>query len=106
MKSKCPTSIIIDEDIVCNTKNVHDDSIMSYLMTLYVYYHGNNLYTLYGHLTNNVRAYVGMNVNKGTVIGYMGNSGRSYGTHLHFGASRGYPGRGGSSFFDPRSLYK
>ena len=68
--------------------------------------HGNNLYTLYGHLTNNVRAYVGMNVSKGTVIGYMGNSGRSYGTHLHFGASRGYPGRGGSNFFDPRSLYK
>ena len=67
--------------------------------------HGNGLYTLYGHLTSNVRAYVGMNVSKGTLIGYMGNSGRSYGTHLHFGASRGYPGRSGSSFFDPRSLY-
>lgn len=68
--------------------------------------HGNNLYTLYGHLTNNVRAYVGMSVTKGTVVGYMGNSGRSYGTHLHFGASHGYPGRSGSSFFDPRSLYR
>ena len=65
--------------------------------------HGNNLYTLYGHLTNNVRATVGMQVKKGTLLGYMGNSGRSYGTHLHFSASRGYPGRG--TFFDPRSLY-
>ena len=67
--------------------------------------HGNGLYTLYGHLTNNVRAYVGMSVTKGTLLGYMGNSGRSYGTHLHYGASRGYPGRSGSAFFDPRSLY-
>lgn len=67
--------------------------------------HGNNLYTLYGHLTNNVIASVGMQVSKGTLIGFMGNSGRSYGTHLHFGASTGYPGAGGSSFFDPRRLY-
>lgn len=67
--------------------------------------HGNNLYTLYGHLTSNVKAYVGMAVSKGTVVGYMGNSGRSYGTHLHFGVSHGYPGANGSDFFDPRSLY-
>lgn len=66
--------------------------------------HGNNLYTLYGHLTSNVKATVGMQVKKGTVLGYMGNSGRSYGTHLHYSVSRGYPGRG--TFFDPRSLYR
>lgn len=68
--------------------------------------HGNNVYTLYGHLTNNIKAYVGQQVSKGAVLGYMGNSGRSYGTHLHFGASNGYPGSSGSSFFDPRKLYK
>lgn len=68
--------------------------------------HGNNVYTLYGHLTNNIKAYVGQQVSKGAVLGYMGNSGRSYGTHLHFGASNGYPGASGSSFFDPRKLYK
>ena len=45
-----------------------------------------------------------MQVKKGTVLGYMGNSGRSYGTHLHYSVSRGYPGRG--TFFDPRSLYR
>lgn len=66
--------------------------------------HGNNLYTIYGHMTSNIKAYVGQQVVKGTVIGYMGNSGRSYGTHLHFGVSRGYPGRG--AFFNPRSLYR
>lgn len=45
--------------------------------------HTNGLETYYGHLSRrNVRA--GDCVRAGQVIGYAGNTGRSYGTHLHF----------------------
>ena len=39
---------------------------------------------IYGHLTNQVLVNVGQSVTQGKVIGYMGNSGSSTGTHLHF----------------------
>jgi murein DD-endopeptidase MepM/ murein hydrolase activator NlpD len=45
--------------------------------------HGNGTVTLYGHLSV-VRVQVGQTVNKGDVIGDMGSTGRSTGTHLHF----------------------
>ena len=67
--------------------------------------HDNNIYTQYGHMTSDIPVKVGQTVARGKVIGHMGNSGRTTGRHLHFGASRGFPGRGGS-YFDPRSLYK
>ncbi len=38
----------------------------------------------YAHLAKGVRVSVGDNVERGTFIGGMGNSGRSSGTHLHF----------------------
>jgi LysM repeat protein len=45
--------------------------------------HGNGTQTLYGHLSgNNVTA--GQMVSQGDVIGYLGNSGKSTGPHLHF----------------------
>lgn len=45
--------------------------------------HGNGYATLYAHLSV-VRVAVGQSVNKGDVIGDMGSTGRSTGTHLHF----------------------
>jgi murein DD-endopeptidase MepM/ murein hydrolase activator NlpD len=45
--------------------------------------HGNGIVTLYGHLSGyNVVA--GQNVVKGEVIGYVGHSGRTTGSHLHY----------------------
>ena len=47
--------------------------------------HDNDYYTLYGHMAyNTVRVSVGQRVSKGQVLGYMGNTGMSYGGHLHF----------------------
>ena len=43
---------------------------------------GQNYTSLYGHL-NSTNVSVGQIVNKDTVIGYMGNTGHSYGSHLH-----------------------
>jgi murein DD-endopeptidase MepM/ murein hydrolase activator NlpD len=45
--------------------------------------HGNGYVTLYGHLSL-VQVQVGQTVNRGAVIGQMGSTGRSTGTHCHF----------------------
>lgn len=45
--------------------------------------HENGYYTLYAHLES-VSVKNGDSVSKGQAIGYMGNTGNSYGAHLHF----------------------
>lgn len=47
--------------------------------------HNNGMYTLYAHMKyGSVSVKVGDKVSKGQVIGYMGNTGYSFGGHLHF----------------------
>jgi LysM repeat protein len=45
--------------------------------------HGNGYQTLYGHLSK-IAVVVGQTVKRGDVLGQMGSTGRSTGTHLHF----------------------
>lgn len=52
--------------------------------------HDNNYYTLYAHLGyKTVTVKKGDKVKAGQVIGYMGNTGHSFGGHLHFEVYRG-----------------
>ena len=51
----------------------------NYVMIL----HSNNIVTVYAHLTK-VTVKQGQKVDKGTSIAYMGNTGGSFGAHLHF----------------------
>lgn len=47
--------------------------------------HGNGFETLYAHLKYaTIQVKVGQEVNEGTVIGYMGDTGYTFGAHLHF----------------------
>ncbi|MBN2283215.1 MAG: peptidoglycan DD-metalloendopeptidase family protein [Deltaproteobacteria bacterium] len=47
--------------------------------------HGSGISTCYGHLLKKSTAGVGQKVKRGDIIGYVGNSGRSTGPHLHYG---------------------
>lgn len=67
--------------------------------------HENNFYTMYAHLKTDLQVGVGSKVSRGQVIGYMGSSGSSTGTHLHFGLSVGQPHHGGK-WYNPWSLYR
>lgn len=66
--------------------------------------HENNYYTMYAHLSAH-KVKVGQNVTRGQVIGLMGSTGNSTGTHLHFSAAVGMPYESGT-FFSPWQLYR
>lgn len=61
--------------------------------------HGNGYVTLYGHLST-VQVVVGQRVKRGDVLGQMGSTGRSTGTHLHFEI------RQGGALLNPLSFLK
>lgn len=46
--------------------------------------HGDRLYTLYAHQFEQPHVSQGATVNKGQIIGIVGNTGASFGAHLHF----------------------
>ena len=61
------------------------------------------VYSMYAHLANKY-VWAGQRVEKGHVIGGMGSTGFSTGTHLHFSTWNGYPYYGGTAF-NPYSIY-
>ena len=52
--------------------------------------HANGMYSRYLHMKNNtIRVKIGQKVKAGTVLGHEGNTGYSFGTHLHFDVNDG-----------------
>lgn len=56
-----------------------------------VIYHHNGFWTLYGHLSK-INVKVGDQVRRGQVIGLEGNTGFSFGSHLHFEIKKSFYG--------------
>ncbi len=67
-------------DGVCVSAEWHD----SYGYLIILWHEELNMYTFYAHCSS-MAVYSGQNVNQGDVIGYVGNTGISDGSHLHFG---------------------
>lgn len=63
----------------------------------------NGYYTMYAHLSQKLVS-EGQRVEKGQVIGIMGQTGRATGIHLHYSVWNGYPYRGSASI-NPFSFY-
>ena len=67
------------------TKDTHNTASMGNYVIID---HGNGYKTRYMHmLKGSVKVRTGQTVKKGQVIGYMGNTGNSFGRHLHFDIS-------------------
>ncbi|NCN06968.1 MAG: M23 family metallopeptidase [Candidatus Pacebacteria bacterium] len=61
--------------------------------------HGNGMQTLYAHMSS-IQVRSGQRVNRGDVLGQMGSTGRSTGTHLHFEI------RQGGSLLNPQNFLR
>ena len=66
--------------------------------------HNNGYYTSYAHMNERV-ANIGDTVAKGQIIGYVGQTGRATGPHLHYEAWYGGAPFAGGSRFNPFDLY-
>jgi len=66
---------------------------------------GQKIESLYAHMENR-NVSTGQKVKKGTLLGYMGNTGYSYGAHLHFELHKGSWNAQKSNAFDPLTMVK
>lgn len=82
-----------DSDLVNGTTNIiasgsgevtRANWSSSFGYVVYIYHSNMNLTTVYAHMRENLQVSVGQQVSQGQTIGYMGNTGNSFGQHLHF----------------------
>ena len=87
-KEGLPEIIAHSDGVVYAIQDGQDNNIKATGVKSYGNYvqikHPNNMYTLYAHLEKKLKVKLGQQVKKGQVLGTEGNSGNSYGVHLHF----------------------
>lgn len=87
-KEGLPEIIAHSDGIVYAIQDGQDNNIKATGVKSYGNYvqikHPNNMYTLYAHLEKKLKVKLGQQVKRGQVLGKEGNSGRSFGIHLHF----------------------
>lgn len=97
--------VVIETETICANIGSYGNQCGGTYGNHVVISHKNGYYTMYAHLLQNLEVNVGDTVTKGQVIGYMGSSGSSTGTHLHYGVSIGEPNQGGT-WINPWVLYR
>ncbi len=82
--AKCNEPVIASSDGIVYEIGTNDSGLGNYIYLE----HDNLLYTIYGHLSEIIVAKDDV-INKGDIIGYVGNTGLSTGCHLHFMITKG-----------------
>ena len=87
-KEGLPEIIAHSDGVVYAIQDGQDNNIKATGVKSYGNYvqikHSNNMYTLYAHLEKKLKVKLGQQVKRGQVLGKEGNSGKSFGFHLHF----------------------
>lgn len=87
-KEGLPEIIAHSDGVVYAIQDGKDNNIKTTGVASYGNYvqikHANDMYTLYAHLKKGLKVKKGQQVKKGQMLGTEGNSGNSYGVHLHF----------------------
>ena len=87
-KEGLPEIIAHSDGVIYAIQDGQDNNIKATGVKSYGNYvqikHPNNMYTLYAHLEKKLKVKLGQQVKRGQVLGAEGNSGRSFGKHLHF----------------------
>lgn len=87
-KEGLPEIIAHSDGVVYAIQDGKDNNIKTTGVASYGNYvqikHANGMYTLYAHLKKGLKVKKGKQVRMGQVLGVEGNSGNSYGVHLHF----------------------
>lgn len=87
-KEGLPEIIAHSDGVVYAIQDGQDNNIKATGVKSYGNYvqikHANGMYTLYAHLEKKLKVKLGQQVKRGQVLGKEGNSGKSFGFHLHF----------------------
>ncbi|EMN44288.1 M23 family metallopeptidase [Leptospira weilii] len=87
--SGTPVPVVADGRVIALSRNYENNQNGGGYGAFVLVQHNNGIFTLYGH-NSNVFVKVGDSVTRGQVISNVGNSGNSFGAHMHYEVRTGF----------------
>ncbi|WP_244894559.1 M23 family metallopeptidase, partial [Leptospira alexanderi] len=87
--SGTPVPVVADGRVIALSRNYENNQNGGGYGAFVLVQHNNGIFTLYGH-NSNVLVNVGDSVTRGQVISNVGNSGNSFGAHMHYEVRTGF----------------
>ncbi|WP_032924276.1 M23 family metallopeptidase, partial [Leptospira santarosai] len=87
--SGTPVPVVADGRVIALSRNYENNQNGGGYGAFVLVQHNNGIFTLYGH-NSNVLVNVGDTVTRGQVISNVGNSGNSFGAHMHYEVRTGF----------------